>query len=158
MAWLGHSRIGYNYRLDEMSCALGISQLKKINKLLSMREKVASYYTKKLSGNTNVILPTVEPGNVASWFVFVIQLKKGIDRDKVLQYLKTKGIMTNIYFPAIHLQPFYTKDLGWKEGDLPITEAISKQTLALPFFSELTKKEIDYVCTMLEEAIENSRT
>jgi perosamine synthetase len=157
MAWLGHSRIGYNYRLDEMSCALGITQLKKIGKLLAMRAKVAGYYQKKLTNNPDIILPFVEKGNEASWFVFVIRLRNGINRDGVIAYLKDKGVMSNIYFPAIHLQPFYKKELGFKEGDFPITEAISKQTIALPFFSELTKKEVDYVCKMLTEAIAHNQ-
>ncbi len=153
MAWLGHSRIGYNYRLDEMSCALGIQQLKKINKILKMREAVAKKYIKILGKNKDVILPTVLKTNKESWFVFVIQLKDGINRQGVIEYMKEKGIATNIYFPAIHLQEFYKRDHGFKEGHFPITEAISKRTLALPFFSELTQKEINYVCKTLTEAI-----
>lgn len=157
MAWLGHSRIGYNYRLDEMSCALGIQQLKKINKLLAMREKVANYYYKKLGNNKNITLPFVEKNNKESWFVFVIQLAKNINRAKVIEFLKEKGVASNIYFPAIHLQDFYKKEFKYKEGDFPITEEIAKRTLALPFFSELTRKEIDYVCKNLEKAIESSK-
>lgn len=157
MAWLGHSRIGYNYRLDEMSCALGITQLKKINKLLTMREKVAQRYYKKLTGNKDIILPQVAKSNKESWFVFVIRLHEKIDRESVINILKERGVATNIYFPAIHLQEFYRKDFGYKEGDFPITEAISKQTLALPFFSELTQAEVNYVCKNLVEAISLSR-
>lgn len=157
MAWLGHSRIGYNYRLDEMSCALGITQLKKINKLLAMREAVAQRYIKKLSDNKDIILPYVAKDNKESWFVFVIRLHDSIDRAKVISILKERDIATNIYFPAIHLQEFYKKDYGYKEGDLPITEEISKQTLALPFFAELTQAEVNYVCKNLLEAIELSR-
>lgn len=157
MAWLGHSRIGYNYRLDEMSCALGVAQLKKINKLLSMREAVAMKYIKKLEGNKDIILPSVAKFNKESWFVFVIRLKETIDRENVINLLKEKDIATNIYFPAIHLTEFYKRDHGFKEGHLPITESISKQTLALPFFAELTQTEINYVCKNLEEAITLSK-
>ncbi len=154
MAWLGHTRLGYNYRLDEMSCALGLQQLKKIKKLLKMREDVAKRYIKNLKNNKDIILPTVHKHNKASWFVFVVQVKKGINRDRVIALLKEKDIATNVYFPSIHLQEFYKKEFGFKEGDFPITESISKHTIALPFFSELTKKEIDYVCKNLVQAIE----
>ncbi len=157
MAWLGHSRIGYNYRLNEMSCALGIQQLKKINKILKMREGVAKSYYKKLSNNKDISLPFVHKDNGESWFVFVIQLNKRVDRTKVIEILKERGIATNIYFPSIHLQEFYKKEFGYKEGDFPITEEISKRTLALPFFSELTQKEISYVCQNLEQAINLSK-
>lgn len=157
MAWLGHSRIGYNYRLDEMSCSLGITQLKKINKLLAMRESVAQKYIKKLSGNKDIILPNVAKYNKESWFVFVIRLHDKIDRDKVISILKERGVATNIYFPSIHLQPFYKTDYGFKEGDFPVTEAVSRQTIALPFFAELTQTEVNCVCKNLLEAIELSR-
>ena len=157
MAWLGHSRIGYNYRLDEMSCALGITQLKKINKLLTLRESVAKEYSKLLQGNKDIILPTIAKNNKESWFVFVIQVSKKVNRDNVIAILKEKGISTNIYFPPIHLQKFYREDFGHKEGDFPITEEISKHTIALPFFSELTKKEIAYVCKNLVQAIKESK-
>lgn len=157
MAWLGHSRIGYNYRLDEMSCALGVEQLKKINKILKMRENVAKHYYKKLSGNKDIVLPFVHKDNGESWFVFVVQLGKKVDRAKVIDILKERGVATNTYFPAIHLQDFYRKEHGYKEGDFPVTEEVAKHTLALPFFSELTKKEIDYVCKNLQRAIELSK-
>jgi perosamine synthetase len=157
MAWLGHSRIGYNYRLDEMSCALGVSQLKKVDKILTMRKNVADTYIKLLTGNKEVILPTIAKNNHESWFVFVIQVGKNVDRDKVITLMKEQEIATNIYFPPIHLQKFYKEDFGYKEGDFPITEEISKHTIALPFFSELSKKEISYVCKNLLKAIEQSR-
>jgi perosamine synthetase len=153
MAWLGHSRIGYNYRLDEMSCALGVTQLKKIDKILQMRKKVADTYIELLSGNKEIILPTIAKHNTESWFVFVVQVAKNIDRSNVIAFLKEKGISTNIYFPPIHLQKFYQDDFGYKEGDIPITEEISKHTIALPFYSELSKKEIAYVCKNLQSAI-----
>lgn len=157
MAWLGHSRIGYNYRLDEMSCALGVEQLKKVNKILKMREAVAHTYIEKLKDCKDIILPTVLPVNKESWFVFVIQLRDTVDRANVIKLLSEKEIATNIYFPSLHLQPFYMKDYGFKEGDFPICEEISKRTLALPFFSELSKKEIKYVCDNLIKAIEVSK-
>lgn len=157
MAWLGHSRIGYNYRLDEMSCALGIEQLKKIDNILAMRKAVANKYIKLLSSHKDITLPRVSKDVEESWFVFVIQLAPGINRQGVIDYLKEHEIASNIYFPPIHLQEFYKKDHGFKEGDFPITEAISKRTLALPFFSELSDVEIEYVCKHLIDAIEKHR-
>lgn len=157
MAWLGHSRIGYNYRLNELSCALGIEQLKKIDTILNLRKDVATKYLKKLANNKDVILPIVPEYNEESWFVFVVQVQDGINRDRVIELLKEKGVASNNYFPPIHLQKFYKEDFGFKEGDFPVTEAISKRTIALPFFSELADEEIDYVCKSLVEAIAESK-
>lgn len=153
MAWLGHARMGYNYRLDEMSCALGVEQLKKIETILNMRKNVAEKYLKKLAHNKNVILPIVPSYNRESWFVFVIQVRAGINRNRVIDLLKERGVASNIYFPPIHLQKFYKENFGFKEGDFPITEEISNRTIALPFFTEITDDEIDYVCKNLVEAI-----
>ena len=122
MAWLGHSRIGYNYRLDEMSCALGIEQLK-IDTILNTRRNIAQKYLKKLANNKDLILPIVPDYNEESWFVFVIQVQDGINRDRVVELLKEKGVASNTYFPPIHLQKFYKEDFGFKEGDF-VTEAI----------------------------------
>lgn len=157
MAWLGHSRIGYNYRLDEMSCALGVEQLKKIDTILTLRKEVAETYIQKLSTHPNLTLPQTPKENEKSWFVFVVELAKTIDRNKVIDFLKEKEIASNTYFPSIHLQEFYKKEFGFKEGNFPVCEEISKHTLALPFYSELTDQEIDYVCNNLFEAIEKSK-
>lgn len=158
MAWLGHARIGYNYRISDISCALGISQMKKIDLILDMRRKVANMYLSRLSKNSDIVVPTTIPENEESWFVFVIQVKDGINRDKVIEHLKSKEVASNTYFPSIHLQDFYKSTFGFKEGDFPVCEAISKRTIALPFYSELSESEIDYVCASLEEAIRASRT
>lgn len=154
MLWLDHSRIGYNYRINEISCVMGIEQLKKIGKILKLRENVAKKYIKKLKGNKNIILPTILKGNEESWFVFVIQVKDHISRDKVMEILKQKGIGTNTYFPSIHLSTFYRNKFHFKEGAFPVSESTSKRTIALPFFSELSDREINYVCKTLCEAIE----
>lgn len=158
MAWLGHSRIGYNYRLDEMSCALGVEQLKKIDTILALRKKVAEKYTKKLlEESTDLTFSNTPAGNEKSWFVFIIQLKDHVDRNKVIEYLKEKEIASNVYFPSIHLQDFYTKEFGFKVGDFPVSEEISKRTLALPFYSEMIDEEINYVCGNVLEAINESK-
>jgi perosamine synthetase len=157
MAWLGHSRIGYNYRLDEMSCALGVEQLKKIDYILQLRKKVAEKYMQRLAGSNDIILPRILPQNKESWFVFVVQVKDGIDRNKVIELLKDKQIASNTYFPAIHLQEFYKKEFGFKEGDFPVCEMIAKRTIAIPFYSELQDEQMYYVCKNLLEAINISK-
>lgn len=157
MAWLGHSRIGYNYRLDEMSCALGVSQLAKIERILAMREHAATQYRINLENIPDILLPITMTGAKQSWFVFVIQVLSDIDRDDVISRLKERGIATNIYFPSIHLQEFYKNEFGFKEGDFPICEKISKRTIALPFYSEITDAEIKYICENLVDVI-NSHT
>lgn len=157
MAWLGHTRIGYNYRLSDINCAIGVEQLKKIDTILSMRKNVANKYIEKLRWNKDLILPHVPIYNEESWFVFVVQVKDGINRDGVIESLKEKGVAANIYFPPIHLQKFYRDDFGFKEGDFPVTEGISKRTIAIPFFSELSDEEIDYVCESLTQAIDQNK-
>lgn len=153
MAWLDHSRIGYNYRLSDINCTLGIEQIKKIDKILSMRKNVASMYEKKLKNVKEVILPKISKFNEESWFVYVIRVQEGIDRNKVMDMLKQRGIACNSYFPPIHLQSFYVNEFGYKKGMFPITEKVGSSTIALPFFSELSENQIDYVCDNLKEIL-----
>jgi len=153
MSWLDHERLGYNYRLDEMSAALGVSQLERIDEILDKRAKVAEQYISRLKEIDEVIVPQVHSDVKMSWFVLVVRLKEPIDRDEVINYLKMKGIASKPYFPPIHLQPFYVKQYGYKKGDFPFTERISRQTLALPFFNSITEEEIDLVIHSLKQAI-----
>ncbi len=153
-AWLYHERLGYNYRMDEMSAALGVSQLKKIESFLQKREKVANMYTEKLKNYSWVKTPVVKPYVRMSWFVYVITLEEGLDRDKVIEEMEKRGVPARGYFSPIHLQPYIKKMLGTKEGDLPITENISKRTLALPFHNNLKEEEIEKVVSVLREVIE----
>ncbi|MDO8740189.1 MAG: DegT/DnrJ/EryC1/StrS family aminotransferase [Candidatus Woesearchaeota archaeon] len=154
--WLSHEFIGYNYRLTEMSAALGVEQLKKINKIIKMREAVAEKYAASLKGAKGVTLLDEIKDTKRSWFVYVIRLDKNIDRKKVIEHLKAEGISTNIYLPPIHLQPIYKKMFGCKEGDFPICERVSSSTLALPFYTQMKDEEIDYVCEKLKIAIGKS--
>lgn len=149
-AWLLHERLGYNYRMDEMSCALGISQMRKIEKILRMREVVAEYYNALLREIEGVRIPYVAPyATRVSWFVYVIRVR---NRDTVMRRLEEKGIQCRPYFaPPIHLQPFYRERFGYKEGDFPVAEKASKEVLALPFFTTLSKEEIERVAQALRE-------
>ncbi|ABR31714.1 polysaccharide biosynthesis protein [Thermosipho melanesiensis] len=149
--WLSHEVIGYNYRIDEMSSALGYSQMKKIDKIIEMRNKAAKNYEKLL---TFLEIPVIKSYvTKMSWFVYVVKLPKGTDINKVIDYMAKNEIETRNYFAPIHLQPVYKK-LGWKEGMLPITEEISKRTLAIPFYSEITFEEQEKVAFYLKKALE----
>lgn len=149
--WLSHEIIGYNYRLDEMSAALGYSQMKKIDYIIEKRNKVAMYYNKILDF---VEIPTIKDYvTKMSWFVYVIKLPEGVDINKVIKYLSENGIESRNYFSPVHLQPLY-RNLGYKEGMLPITEELSKRTLAIPFYTDLKKDEQDKVAYYLKKSIE----
>lgn len=154
--WLEHIQLGYNYRLDELSCALGIAQLNRIREILERRAKVATTYNKKLKDFPEIEIPYLAPDVKISWFVYVIRLSKKYsnrDRDKVIREMAKRGIQCSDYFQPIHLQPFYKKMFGYKIGDFPICENISQRTVALPFYNNLKEKEINYVVKNLKEII-----
>ncbi|MBO8160009.1 MAG: DegT/DnrJ/EryC1/StrS aminotransferase family protein [Thermosipho sp. (in: Bacteria)] len=149
--WLDHEVIGYNYRLDELSAALGYSQMKRIEKIIEKRKQLANYYNRILNF---VEIPVVKNYvTKMSWFVYVIKLPENANREKIINYLYENGIETRNYFAPVHLQPLY-KRLGWEEGMLPVTEKLSKKTLALPFFTELKHEQQDYVAYHLKKALE----
>lgn len=155
-AWLQHERLGYNYRISDINCALGIAQLERIEEILTKREKVANFYHHKLIEVEEVVIPQSENNKKISWFVYVVRLVDRYsqkDRDYVLNQLKARGISCSNYFSPIHLQPFYQKMFGYKKGDFPITEKISERTIALPFFNNLREEQIDDVCDNLKEII-----
>jgi perosamine synthetase len=152
--WLNHVRLGYNYRLDEMSAALGLAQLGRIDELLAKRERVAQMYSDRLQGMGGISIPHIAPTTThMSWFVYVVRLAPGIDRDAVMQHLHERGIACRPYFTPIHLQPFYVERFGYRPGDFPVTEAVSRSTLALPFHGNLQEHEIDLVYDTLRKAI-----
>lgn len=158
-AWLEHVRLGYNYRLDELSCALGVAQLGRIEELLVKRERVAQMYYQRLQEVEGVEIPRISPATTRmSWFLYVVRLSPELDRDLVTKALAAKGIPTRPYFKPIHLQPFYREEFGYEEGHLPITESVSQRTLALPFFGNLAEEEVGYICASLEEAVNQQRT
>ncbi len=155
-SWLQHERLGYNYRISDINCALGIAQLERLDEILEKREKVAQMYNERLKDLEDVKIPYVAPQVKMSWFVYVIRLHDSYtkeDRDAILQKLKEKGIGCNNYFPPIHLQPFYRELFEYREGDFPVTEKVSKSTIALPFYNNLAEEQIDYVCRSLKEIL-----
>lgn len=152
--WLSHERLGYNYRLDEMSAALGLVQMKRIDEILSKRAAVAAQYERGLSSVRGILLPSEAPKARISWFVYVIRLDERIDRDQVMQHLLDNGVGCRPYFTPIHLQPFYRETFDYKEGDFPVTEKAGRTCLAIPFHNNLSVAEIDYVVERLREGIE----
>lgn len=152
-SWLEHERLGYNYRMTEMSAALGVSQLKRIETLLAKRERVAQMYTERLSELELVRPPVVRPYVRMSWFVYVVTLAKGLHRDPVMKALEKKGIPSRGYFSPVHLQPYIRELLKIREGMLPVTESVAQRTIALPFHSNLSPAEIDIVVEALKECL-----
>ena len=154
-AWLEHERLGYNYRMTEMSAALGISQFKRLDELLAKREQVAKMYTERLAGLDLLRPPVVRPYVRMSWFVYVVTLAEGLHRDPVMEALAKEGIPTRGYFSPVHLQPYIREQLGTKEGMLPVTESVAKRTIALPFHANLTAAEVNLVVEALARCLKD---
>ncbi len=155
--WLNHLRLGYNYRLSDISCALGIVQLQRIEKILKKRERVAKQYSRKLESINGILTPFCAPNVTMSWFVYVVRLEKEFSRrhrDEILKKLRKKGVSCSSYFSPIHLQPFYRKMFGFKRGDFPVTEFVADRTIALPFYNNLKNSDIGFVVESLKAAIE----
>ncbi len=153
--WFEHEELGYNYRLSEINCALGEVQLERLDEILVAREQVTHAYAERLESNSSLYLPPLnEPNARISWFVYVVRLSDdyGIeDRDRIAREMRERGIGCGRYFAPIHLQPFYRRQFGYKDGDLPVTESVAARTLALPFFNRITGAELDEVCYTLQE-------
>ncbi|MDI7278035.1 MAG: DegT/DnrJ/EryC1/StrS family aminotransferase [Anaerolineae bacterium] len=153
-AWLNHSRLGYNYRLDEMSAALGLAQLGRIEELLARRERVAGWYDERLQGLEGLTTPHIAATTSRmSWFVYVVRLAPGIDRAALMARLEEHGIPSRPYFSPIHLQPFYVERFGYRPGQYPVTEDLARRSLALPFSGVMTRDQVDYVCDHLIRAL-----
>ncbi len=154
--WLHHERLGYNYRLSDIHCALGRAQLQRLPEILASRERVASHYQQALADLPEIERPSVAENISMSWFVYVVRLASGYTaahRDRLLQLLRDQGIECGNYFPCIHLEPFYRSRFGYREGDYPIAEEISGRTVALPFHGGLGGDEIEYVVSGLKRAL-----
>jgi len=155
MQWLRHEYLGYNYRMTELQAAIGRAQLKKIELFLPSRRQVARWYQKRLEQIEGVeLMKADDKDHQRSWFVYVIRLDKRFNRDKVIDKLTAAGIPAKAYLPAIHLQP-YMRKYGYKRGDLPICEAVSASTLALPFYTGMKQELVDRVCQKLVKVIKS---
>lgn len=147
--WLRHVQLGYNYRLDELSAAVGVAQLERFDELRRGRARVAAAYERALGGCSWLRLPRAGEGEDVDWFVYVVRLDDGIDRDTVIERLAAAGVPARPYFSPLHLQPFYREMFGFKPGDFPVTERVAASTLALPFSSRLGEDEVLYVADTL---------
>lgn len=157
--WLGHERLGYNYRLSDINCALGIVQLSRIEEFKLKRRQVAKWYQEILASEDRITVPAECQGCDTSWFVFVIQLAQKYSfeqRNKILEQLKEEGIQVNNYFPPVHLQPFMAEKFGYKNGSFPVTESICQKTIALPFYNNLTREEVQLVCDTLRGILDKT--
>ncbi len=153
--WLQHVELGYNYRLSEIACALGVEQLKRIEPILQRREAIAREYSELLKKNENLILPPLDPPlRKMSWFVYVVRLHERYTqqhRDSILDAMAQLGVECGRYFAPIHQQPSYA---AWRNrGDLAITESQAVRAIALPFFNRMTSKEIYSIASALQHCL-----
>lgn len=153
-AWLTCTRLGYNYRMSELSGALGVGQMERIEEILGKRDKVARLYNKKLKVLKGILTPYVSTDAKISWFVYVIRLDDPSKRDFIIKQMEVRGITCRNYLPSIHLQPFYANLFGYQRNSFPISEKTSDSTIALPFYSNLMESDIDYVCANLADVME----
>jgi perosamine synthetase len=153
MGWLDHDRLGFNYRLSELSCALGIAQLERLDCMLRERARVAAHYRQALAKIEGLSLPCEDRnGNSRGWFVYAVQLPVALDRDAVVRGLLDAGVQSKPYLPAIHLMSFYRSRLGCREGEFPVCEGVSRASLALPFFPEMEETQVQRAAELLRAA------
>lgn len=154
--WLAHERLGFNCRLSDINCALGIVQLSRIEEFIEKRANVAKMYQQLLADEDRLIVPTAPENGRMSWFVFVPRLNSNYTQDQrntLLKKLLARGIQVSNYFPPVHLQPFIAEQFGCKEGDMPVTDEVVKGTIALPFHNNLTLQDVELVCEQLKQCL-----
>jgi perosamine synthetase len=143
MEWLDHDRLGFNYRLSDMACAVGLGQLGRLDVLLAGRARVAGLYGEALGGVEGLTLPCPDAdGRVRGWFVYVVQLPRGVDRDAVVRALAERAIPSKPYFPAVHLMSYYREAFGHRPGEFPVCEDVAARSIALPFFPEMSEGQV----------------
>ena len=154
MGWLDHDRLGFNYRLTDIACALGRVQLARLDGMLADRARVAGSYREALGGVEGLGLPCEDAGgDRRGWFVFVVQVPRGRDRDEVIHALRLRGVQCKPYLPAIHLMSFYRERFGHREGEFPVCEDVAARSVALPFFPAMTENQVQRVAAALAEAV-----
>ena len=154
--WLAHKQLGYNFRLSDINCALGIVQLGRIEQIKAKRKQVAEWYQSLLADEKRLIVPAEPIGCDINWFVFVVQLTENFSaaqRDDVIKAMNSRGIQVSNYFPPAYLQPFMIEKFGYRQGDFPITDSVSSRTIALPFYNNLAKAQVQTVCKTLKACL-----
>ncbi len=154
MGWLDHDRLGFNYRLSDIACALGLAQLARLPQMLAARSRLAEHYRAALAGIEGLQLPCPDHGgDMRGWFVFVVQLPPGADRDETVRALAAAGIQSKPYLPAIHLMSFYRERFGHRPGEFPVCEDVAGRSLALPFFPQMSEGQVARVAEALRAAL-----
>jgi len=156
LGWLHHERLGFNYRLSDINCALGLSQLARIEEFLAARRRVAELYCQQLAEIDEIELPISRLANAdVSWFVFVIRLRHATSGQRVafMEYLRMHGVACANYFEPIHLQPYFRR-MGYNPGDFPVSEGVSERTVALPFFNRLEPDDVTRVVNTVRQALD----
>jgi len=159
MDWLDHDRLGFNYRLSDIACALGLAQLERLDELLAARARVAARYREALGSIEGLELPCPNAGGCRrGWFVFVVQLPRGVQRDEAIRSLAARGIPSKPYFPAVHLMSYYRERFGHREGEFPVCEDVAARSIALPFFPQMSDGQVVQVASAVREVLEPART
>jgi perosamine synthetase len=154
MDWLDHDRLGFNYRLTDVACALGIAQLARLDETLAARARIAARYREALAGIEGLQLPCADAnGNRRGWFVFVVQLPREADRGEVVRALAAHGVQSKPYLPAIHLMSFYRERFGHRPGEFPVCEDVAARSLALPFFPAMSEGQVARVAEAMRVAL-----
>ncbi len=155
MDWLDHDRLGFNYRLSDIACALGLAQLERLDAMLAGRSRVADRYREALADIEGLSLPCEDHGgDRRGWFVFVVQIPHDHDRDDTIRALAAAGVQSKPYLPAIHLMSYYREVFGHREGEFPVCEDAAARSIALPFFPEMTEGQVDEVAAALTKVLE----
>ncbi len=158
MDWLDHDRLGFNYRLSDIACAIGLAQLDRLDEMLAGRARVAGLYGEALARIEGLLLPCPDAGgNRRGWFVYVVQLPRGVDRDWVLRALSEHRVPSKPYFPAVHLMSFYRQRFGHREGEFPVCEDVAARSIALPFFPEMSASQVERVASALSIVLGSAR-
>ncbi|MBN1267590.1 MAG: DegT/DnrJ/EryC1/StrS family aminotransferase [Anaerolineales bacterium] len=153
-AWLDHTYLGYNYRINELASAIGRVQMTRLDEMLEKRAQVAAWYGKRLKEFPAVeTLQVVETTTRMSWFVYIVRFDPAFDRDEVIRRLADFSVPCRPYFSPIHLQTYMREMFGYREGDFPVTEDLGRRSAALPFSSVMTREQVDYVCDSLSTVL-----
>jgi perosamine synthetase len=158
MGWLDHDRLGFNYRLSDVACAIGLAQLQRLDGMLAARARVADLYREALEDVEGLGLPCPDAGgDQRGWFVFVVQVPRGgPSRDDVIRGLRERGVASKPYLPAIHLMTFYRERFGHREGEFPVCEDVAERSLALPFFPGLSERDVERAAKSLVEVLQGT--
>ena len=158
MGWLDHDRLGFNYRLSDIACAIGLAQLDRLEAMLAARRRVAGWYAELLAAIEGLELPCPdEGGDERGWFVYVVQLPHGVDRDEAIVALRERGVQSKPYLPAIHLMSYYREAFGHREGEFPVCEDVAARSIALPFFPDLAHSQAEEVAEALGAVAQSLR-